>query len=148
MTFPRDFPAGFTLYRTSNNPDRNVITHIYVNEVGLATARLGHDLPDGAVILMVNDAPRLGPDHKPAVAADGTWTTDHIDSYSGMEVHAGIGTALPALLRNADWTYSIFNADKTPRTINQAECLACHKSQAAVDYVFSFQELHDAAAMK
>jgi cytochrome c553 len=148
MAFPSDFPAGFTLYQTSNNPDRGAINHMYINAIGLAAARRGQDLPDGSVIIMAVEAPKLGADGKPAVTADGMWTADHLASYSGMEVHAGTGAALPALLRNADWTYNLFNADRTPRTTNQAECLACHRSQAAVDYVFSFQELHDTAAMK
>ena len=64
----------------------------------------------------------------------------------GLEARAGWGKDLPDWLRNARWNFGSFTPDKAPRSgANQAICLACHKRQAVVGYVYTFNELRDAA---
>ncbi|HTE54707.1 MAG TPA: cytochrome P460 family protein [Kofleriaceae bacterium] len=142
MVFPRSFPKGFTLYLTANDAKENVVSRTYVNTVGLQAARARKPLPDGSQIIVVKSAARLGPDKKPLVAKDGSWVTDKIAAYVGMESHAGWGKDIPELLRNANWNYAVFTAEKTPRAeIGQTICLACHKPKAAESYLFSSKEL-------
>jgi cytochrome c553 len=145
MAFPRDFPAGFVLYLSANNAEQKVVRKTYINTAGWNAARAGKPLPDGSVVLVAIYAARLGPDQRPIMNKDGTWAIDQLNGYSGMEARAGWGQDIPALLRNATWNYTLFRSDKTPRDGNQAMCLACHKPQAAVSYVFTFNELWDKA---
>jgi hypothetical protein len=59
-----------------------------------------------------------------------------------MEVHAGWGKDIPALLENGDWSYNLWTADRNPKPdVNQAVCLACHKPAAATSYVFTLDKI-------
>ncbi len=146
MGFPRDFPKGFVLYLTSNNAELKTVKKTYINAVGFQAARESKAMPDGSVIIVVNYVARLGPDKQPLLEKDGTWAVDKVTSYSGMEVRAGWAKDIPEWLRNANWNYASFGSDKLPRVDNnQAVCLACHKAQAVVGFVFTFNELWDKA---
>ena len=146
MGFPRDFPQDFVLYLTSNNAELNTVRKTYINSLGFAAARAGKPLPDGCVVMVVTYAARLGPDKKPVIDKDGSWAVDTITAYSGMEARSGWGSDIPAWVRNDNWNYTAFTPDKKPRSeVNQATCLACHKPQSVVSYVFTFKELWDKA---
>lgn len=145
MEFPRGFPQGFVLYLASNHADQNTVTRAYINAIGFAAARTNRPLPDGTIVINANYAARLGADHQPVAESDGSWVIEKVLSYSVMELRAGWGKDIPAILRNGDWAYASFAADHTQRDANQAVCLACHKPQAAVSYMFGFKELQDKA---
>lgn len=145
MAFPRAFPSGFVLYLTANNAEQKTVRKTYINQLGWTAARAGKPLPDGSVIVAEIYAPRLGPDQRPIMNKDGTWAIDKLNGYAGMEARTGWGQDIPSTLRNATWNYTVFRADRSPRDSNQAMCLACHKPQAAVSYVFTFSELWDKA---
>jgi cytochrome c553 len=136
MSFPASFPAGFTLFKTDGDGD--TITERYANAVAVKAARAGQPLPDGSVILAVN--------HKAATDAAGKRVPGEITGYTGQASQAGWGADIPELLRNGNWDYALFSADKTRRELNQAQCMACHKPIAADSYVFNLKALHEAAA--
>jgi len=135
MAFPAGFPQGFTAYQTLEG--EGVVTRRYANAVAVRAARAGKPLPDGSVILQVTyDATRN---------AAGALAPGAVKSYAGMESHAGWGASVPALLRNEDWDFAQFNADKSRRdNLNEAPCLACHKPAVADSYVFSSKVLREA----
>lgn len=149
MGFPKAFPRGFILYLTSNEAEQNAVSKTYINTVGFQAAKANKPLPDGTVIVVANYAAKLDADKKPVVERDGSWAVDKITSYTGMEARAGWGKDIPELLRNANWNYGLFTADKAPRgELNQAVCLACHKPEAAASYVFSFKALREKTGAK
>lgn len=149
MVFPKSFPVGFTLYLTSNDAKENVVSKTYVNAVGLRAAKANKPLPDGSMIIVVKSSARLGSDKKPVVEKDGSWATDKVVGYAGMEAHAGWGKDIPELLRNANWNYAVFSAEKAPRAeVSQTICLACHKPKAGESYLFSLKELKEKARAK
>ncbi|MBV9884095.1 MAG: cytochrome P460 family protein [Sphingomonadaceae bacterium] len=128
MAFPADFPNGFTLYQTVTT--NGAVAERYANAAAVAAARAGRPLPDGAVIVVVN---------RPAAGAPPA-------SYAAMEARAGWGDAIPALLRNGDWDFAVFNAQRARNDgLNQAQCLACHRPQGANSHVFTLAELRTAA---
>lgn len=124
MSFPADFPAGFTSYERV--PGENGATaERFANAVALAAARAGRPLPDGSVIVVVNRD------------ASGATT-----SYAAMATQAGWGATVPALLRNGNWDYAVFDAAHVRNArLNQAACLACHRAQAPNSYVFTLPAL-------
>jgi len=149
MVFPKDFPRGFVLYLTTNNSEKRIVSRLYINTLGLRAARANQPLPDGSVIIEANYAVKLGADQRPVVETDGSWAVTRLGWYNAREARAGWGSDIPALLRNGNWNYSVFLPDGTPRSqINQAQCFACHKPQAAVSYLFSYKELQDSATAK
>ena len=149
MAFPADFPKGFTLYSSVNKEDQTSVAKQYVNAVALAAVKAQKPLPDGSVIVVVNYAAKLDANKKPIAEKDGGWATDKVLAYEGMEARAGWGKDIPELVRNVNWNYSVFTADKTPRAeVNQAICLACHKAKAETSFVFGLSKIQAKASGK
>ncbi len=124
MTFPANFPAGFTSYERVPG-ENGAIAERYANATALAAARAGRPLPDGSVIVVVNRD------------ASGATT-----GYAAMATQAGWGRTVPALLRNGNWDYAVFDAAHVRNErLNQAACLACHSAQAPNSFVFTLPAL-------
>jgi cytochrome c553 len=132
MTFPASFPAGFTVYQTVN--EDGTVTKRYVNAVALNAARAGKPLPDGSMI--------VGVTYEAQKDASGAVVAGAVKSYAAMGSQAGWDKGIPALLQNGDWDYAVFDKDRVRRdALNEAQCLACHKSQAANSYVFTLKAM-------
>jgi cytochrome c553 len=141
-TLPDGYPVGFTMYQTVNRPDINQVRYLYANDVALQAAREGRQVPDGAVLVLEQHAVKLGDDKKPVIGSDGFFVRDRLLVYSIMSRQAGWGKDIPEILRNEDWNYAIFTADKKMRPgVNQAECLACHKPLDKASFMFSIEAL-------
>lgn len=144
--FPADFKAGFTHYTTINFARRKQVRRYYANRIALKAAREGKPLPEGSVLLVEVFKAKLGPGKKPVVGADGFFVAGKRAAFTAMERRAGWGADFPAMLRNGDWNYAVFKADRSPRPgVNQATCLACHKPLAGDSYVFSLKQLREVA---
>jgi len=148
MTFPKDFPKGFTLYDAKNRDDQHVVAQAFVNAIGLKAAKEGKPLPDGTVIIIAKYAPKLDADKKPITGKDGLWETDKVAIYEGMEARAGWGKDIPELIRNNNWNYALFNGDKSPKEVNQAICTTCHLPVASSGYVFGLKKIQTKAGAK
>jgi hypothetical protein len=130
------------MYQTVNRPDINQVRYLYANDVALKAAREGRQVPDGAVLVLEQHAVKLGDDKKPVIGSDGFFVRDRLLVYSIMSRQAGWGKDIPEILRNEDWNYAIFTADKKMRPgVNQAECLACHKPLDKASFMFSIEAL-------
>ena len=146
IRFPADFKSGYTYYTTINFTDRKQVRRYYANATAVKAAKEGKELPDGSVLLVEVFKAKLGPDKKPVTGADGFFVADTLAAYTAMERRAGWGKDIPAILRNGDWNYAVFKADKSLRpNVNQATCLACHKPLDKDSYVFSLKELQAVA---
>lgn len=143
MTFPKDFPKGYVLYRTVAKPDGATVAKQYINNAGFAAVKAGKDkLPDGTIIMVENYSKKPG-------AAKDSIETDALKGYEGMEARAGWDKGFPELLMNHDWNYAVFAPDKSVRNeVNQAICLSCHIPAAGKDYVFTLDHIQDKAKGK
>jgi cytochrome c553 len=142
VSFPANYDKTFTRYYTLNDVESNHLKQYYANDIAIRAARIGKPLPDGAAIFVEIHAAKLDDSKKPIKGSDGFFVADKLLSYVAMERGANWGADFPALLRNDDWNYAIFAADQKPRTgINQAECLACHKSVGKSSYLFTLKHL-------
>ena len=122
---PANFPRGFELYLTSPTESDGTFSRSYANDIALKAARAGKPLPVGSAIV---------------VAAYTKGAKE--PTYSMMESRAGWGEATPALLRNEDWRYALFDAKQQRRDdFNYARCLACHKPVADKSFVFTIEAL-------
>jgi cytochrome c553 len=148
MTFPAGFPTGYTQYLTDNNDKEQTVAKSYVNTVGFNAVKAGKPLPDGTVIIVATYGAKLDAGGKPQLAKDGSWLTDQVKGYSGMEAHANWGKSVPELLRNDNWNYNLFDVAKKPRELNQAICLSCHKPQSATSFVFLLKDIQAKAGVK
>ena len=142
VTFPENYRSTFTLYQTVNRPDINQVRYLYANPVALQAAKEGKALPDGSVLVLEQFAAKHGADKKPITGANGFFEPERFVAYAVMERREGWGSSVPEMLRNENWNYAVFTADKKQRPgVNQAECLACHKPLDKKSYTFSIDPL-------
>ena len=142
VTFPENYRSTFTLYQTVNRSDINQVRYLYANPVAIKAAKEGKALPDGSVLVLEQFAAKQGADKKPITGTNGFFEPDRFVAYAVMERGAGWGKDIPEMLRNEDWNYAVFAADKKLRPgVNQAECLACHKPLDKKSFTFSIDPL-------
>jgi cytochrome c553 len=142
VKFPEGYSASFTKYHTINFPATKQVRYYYANPAALQAARAGQPLPDGSVLFAEVYSAKLGADGKPVTGPDGFFERDKLTGYTAMQREAGWGRDVPEMLRNADWNYAVFTADKQHRPgVNQAECFACHKPLDKASYTFTLKEL-------
>ena len=142
VTFPEGYKESFTKYHTISFPATKQVRYYYANKAAVAAAKAGKPLPDGSVLFAEVYAAKLDADKKPVTGGDGFYVADKLVAYTAMATGAGWGKDIPEMLRNGDWNYAVFTADKQHRPgVNQAECLACHKPLDNTSYVFTLKEL-------
>ena len=145
VSFPEGYKDSFTKYHTISFPATRQVRYYYANKAAVAAAKAGKPLPDGSVLFAEVYAAKLGADGKPVAGGDGHFVAEKLVAYTAMARDAGWGKDIPEMLRNSDWNYAVFTADKQHRPgVNQAECLACHKPLDNVSYTFTLKQLADA----
>lgn len=145
VSFPEGYKENFVKYHTINFPATRQVRYYYANKAAVAAAKAGKALPDGSVLFAEVHAAKLDADKKPMTGSDGFYVADKLLFYTAMAREAGWGREIPEMLRNSDWNYAVFTADKQHRPgVNQAECLACHKPLDATSYTFTLKQLAEA----
>jgi hypothetical protein len=146
IAFPADYAKG-VMYMTFDAAANKTFRELYTSAAALAAAKKGEPLPDGTVITMVQYAAKLDAAGNPEKDASGRFIkTDTIVGYGVMEKRSGWGGEYPEGVRNGEWEYQVFKADKTPNTgANLSTCFNCHKPQDKQDFVFSYDKMKTAA---
>lgn len=142
VSFPEGYKESFTKYHTINFPATRQVRYYYANPAAVQAAKDGKALPDGAVLFAEVHSAKLDADKKPVMGSDGFFMPEKLLFYTAMATGAGWGSDIPDMLRNGNWNYAVFGADKQQRpAVNQAACLACHKPLDDTSYVFTLKEL-------
>jgi Cytochrome P460 len=146
IAFPADYAKG-VMYMTLDIAANKTFRELYTSAAALAAAKKGEPLPSGTVITVVQFAAKLDAAGNPEKDASGRFIkTDAIVAYTVMEKRAGWGSEYPDGVRNGDWEYQVFKADKTPNTgANLSTCFGCHKPQDKQDFVFTYDKMKLAA---
>ena len=132
---------------TVDRPDNKQYRELFVSPpAAIDAARKGELLPSGTVLTLVQYAAKLDPQGNPEKDANGRFIKTNIVGYAVMEKRTGWGAEYPDNVRNGEWEYQAFTADKTPNTAaNLTGCFNCHKPLgAAPDYVYSYDRLKNA----
>jgi Cytochrome P460 len=139
------FPANFgALYTTVDRADNKQFRELYVSPAAaVAAAKAGQPLPSGTVLTLVQYAAKLDAQGNPEKGADGRFIKTNVIGYTVMEKRSGWGTEYPDNVRNGEWEYQAFKADKTPNAAaNLTACFNCHKPlPSGQDFVFSYEKL-------
>src|SRR5215217_8012227 len=127
VIFPESYAQG-ELYATVDRADNKQYRELYTSKAAVAAAKRGEPLPHGTVITLVQYAAQLDPEGNPVKDANGRFIKTNIVGYTVMEKRTGWGTEYPADVRNGEWEYQAFTADKK---VNDkavlANCFKCHK---------------------
>jgi len=153
VAFPEGYQSSYVKYHTINFPAAKQVRYYLANPAAVRAANAGQPLPDGSILLTEVYLAKLDADQKPVAGPDGFYVADKLVAYVAMGRDKGWGSDIPEMLRNEDWNYAVFSADKKHRAgVNQAECLACHKPLGKASYTFTLKELaaakEPAAGMK
>jgi cytochrome c553 len=146
VSIPENYRTTFTRYRVVNDTDTKSLSSYYANSVALAAARADASMPLGAMIITENAKAKLDARGNAILDKDGHFVAERVTSFAAMATGENWGERIPEMLRNGNWNYAMFGADRVVRnTINHAECFACHKALTKTDYLFTRTELAAAA---
>jgi hypothetical protein len=148
VMFPENYAKG-VLYTTLDRADNKQFRELYVSPAAaIDAAKKGEPLPSGTVLTLVQYAALLDVNGNPQIAPNGRFVKGNLVAYTVMEKRTGWGAEYPENVRNGEWEYRAFKADKTPNTAaNLTACFTCHKPLGAgPDYTFSFDKLKAATA--
>ncbi len=142
VAFPANYASG-VVYMTLDREQNKQVREYYTSQAAADAAKKGEPLPNGTVITVIQFAAQLDAQGNPTKDANGRFIkTSNILGYTVMEKRAGWGAEYPENVRNGEWEYQAFRADKSPNpNADLTGCFNCHKPQAAQDYVFSYDKL-------
>ena len=141
IKFPEDYAKG-VLYTTVDRADNKQFRELYAPQAAIDAAKKGQPLPDGTVLTLVQFKAKLDAAGTPEKGTDGRFIKGDLIGYTVMEKQKGWGSAIPEEIRNANWEYQAFKADKSVNDkANLKACFECHKPHTAKDYVFSYEKL-------
>jgi hypothetical protein len=145
VKFPDNYATG-VLYTTVDRADNKQYRELFTTREAIAAAKKGEPLPSGTVLTMVQYAAKLDAQGNPEKDANGRFIKGNVVGYTVMEKQTGWGKEYPDNIRNGEWEYQAFKADKTPNTAaNLTNCFTCHKPlDARQDFVFSYDKLKSA----
>jgi hypothetical protein len=149
VMFPEDFAKG-TLFTTVDRADNKQFRELFVSpREAIEAAKKNEPLPSGTVITLVQYAAQLDPQGNPAKDANGRFSKGNLIGYTVMEKRSGWGSEYPDNVRNGEWEYQAFTADrKVNEKANLTACFNCHKPLDKQDFVFSYDKLKTFAAMR
>ena len=142
VAFPENY-AKDVLYTTVDRADNKQYRELYTQQAAIDAAKKGQELPSGTVITLVQFAAKLDDSGNPVKDANGRFVKDKLLAYTVMEKRTGWGAEYPDTMRNGEWEYQAFRADKSVNTAAKLEaCFNCHKPLGTkVDYLFSYERM-------
>ena len=142
VKFPDNYAKG-VLYTTVDRADIKQYRELYATPAAVEALKKGQPIPSGTVLTLVQYKAKLDAQGNPVKDANGRFVKDTIAGYAVMEKRAGWGTEYPDNVRNGEWEYQAFTADKkVNEKANLTACFNCHEPLTpAKDYVFSFDKL-------
>jgi hypothetical protein len=145
VAFPENYAKG-VLYTTVDRPDNKQYRELYATADAIAAMKAGQPIPSGTVLTMVNYKAKLNAAGDPEKDANGRFIkTDEVAGIAVMEKRTGWGAEYPDDMRNGEWEYQAFKADKTVNDkANLKACFTCHKPLDKQDFVFSFDKMKTA----
>ena len=145
VKFPENHAAG-VLFTTVDRPDNKQFREFYTSAEALDAAKKGEPLPSGTVLTLIQYAAKLDAQGNPEKDANGRFIKGNLIGYTVMEKRTGWGAEYPDNIRNGEWEYQAFKADKSPNTAaNLTACFNCHKPLDKQDFVFLYDKLKAAA---
>lgn len=144
VKFPEGYAKG-VLYTTVDRADNKQYRELYSTPEAIAALKAGKAIPSGTVLTLVQYKAKLDAAGNPEKDASGRFIKGELIAYTVMEKRNGWGAEYGDDIRNGDWEYQAFKADKS---INDKavlkNCFTCHKPLDKQDFVFSFEAMKNA----
>jgi Cytochrome P460 len=141
VKFPENYAKG-VLYTTVDRADNKQYRELFSTPEAIEAVRTGKPIPSGTVLTLVQYKAKLNAAGEPEKDANGRFVKGDLIGYTVMEKRAGWGGEYPNEVRNGEWEYQAFKADKTPNDkANLKACFTCHRPLDKQDFVFSFEKM-------
>jgi Cytochrome P460 len=144
IAFPENYAKG-VLYTTVDRPDNKQYRELFSTPEAIAALKAGHPIPSGTVLTLVQYKAVLNAAGEPEKDSNGRFMKGDLIGYTVMEKRTGWGAEYADDMRNGEWEYQAFKADKT---VNDKavlkNCFTCHKPLDKQDFVFSFDKMKSA----
>ena len=143
VKFPDGFDKG-VLFTTVDRPDNKQFREVYTSQAAIDAAKKGEPLPDGTVITLLQYRAKLDAQGNPEKDASGRFIkTNELLAYTVMEKRKGWGAEYPDNVRNGEWEYQAFGADKQVNAkAKLTACFECHKPlPSGQDFVFLYNKM-------
>ena len=142
VVFPENYDKG-VLYTTVDRADNKQYREIYVSQAAVDAAKKGDPMPDGTVVTLVQYRAKLGTDGNPEKDANGRFIKGDLVAYTVMEKRKGWGTEYPDDIRNGEWEYQAFTANRQVNAnAKLTACFQCHKPlPSASDFLFTYGKM-------
>jgi Cytochrome P460 len=141
IAFPENFAKG-VLYTTVDRPDNKQYRELYSTPEAVEALKAGKAIPSGTVLTLVQFKAKLDAAGEPEKDANGRFIKGDLIGYAVMEKRTGWGAEYGDDIRNGEWEYQAFKADKT---VNDKavlkNCFVCHKPLDKQDFVFSYDKM-------
>lgn len=146
VAYPEGFEKG-VLYATVDRFDIKQFRELYASKAAVEAVRKGRPVPSGTVLTLVQFKAKVDDKGVPVRGPDGRFVKDGGPlAFAIMEKRTGWGTEYSSDLRNGEWEYQAFTADKkvNPKA-NLKACFECHKPHEKQDFVMSLARLSGTA---
>ena len=144
VVFPENYAKG-VLYTTVDRADNKQYRELYSTPEAIAALKAGKAIPSGTVLTLVMHKAQLDASGNPEKDANGRFIKGDLIGYTVMEKRDGWGTEYGDDIRNGEWEYQAFKADKS---VNDKavlkNCFTCHKPYDKQDFVFSYDKMKTA----
>jgi hypothetical protein len=141
VKFPESYASGVN-YGGVDRVDIKERREFYTSQAAIDAVRSGQPIPGGTVVTMVHYKAKQDDQGNLLRGPDGHLVKGEIAQYGVMEKRAGWGAEYPPELRNGEWEYQAFKADRSVNDkANLRRCFECHKPNAQQDYLFSFAQM-------
>lgn len=148
IVFPEGFEKG-VLYATLDRHDVKQFRELYSTKAAVDAMRKGQPIPSGTVLTLVQYRAKVDEKGIPVKGPDGRFVKGDLLAYTVMEKRTGWGTEYPDDIRNGEWEYQAFTADKkVNEKANLKACFQCHKPHEKQDFVMSLASLSGTALPK
>jgi plastocyanin len=145
VTFPEGFDKG-VMYGTVDRHDIKQYRELWANKGAVDAVKAGKPIPSGTVLTLVQYKARVDDKGNPVKDANGRFKKGELVAYAVMEKRRGWGGEYKDDMRNGEWEYQAFKADKTVNSMAKLDtCFTCHKPHAGQDFVISLARLSGAS---
>ncbi|MBL8525466.1 MAG: cytochrome P460 family protein [Betaproteobacteria bacterium] len=145
VAFPENWDKG-VLYGTVDRHDIKQYRELYSTKAAVDAVKAGKPIPSGTVLTLVQYKAKVDDKGNVVKGTDGKFQKGDLVAYTVMEKRAGWGTEYKDDIRNGEWEYQVFTADKKPNEkANINGCFQCHKPHEKQDFVISLAKLSGTA---
>jgi plastocyanin len=145
IAYPENWDKG-VLYATVDRHDIKQYRELWTTKPAVDAVKAGKPIPHGTVLTLVQYKAKVDDKGVPLRGTDGRFQKGDLVAYTVMQKGEGWGAAYPEDIRNGDWDYQVFTADrKVNDKANLKGCFQCHKPHAGQDFVISLARLSGTA---